>query len=367
MNEKLKSLIPLNEIEPEAMKQIHKALQHDFVKKLVIMPDIHAGYDLPVGSVALTENIISPSFVGYDIGCGMCLADTGIKTDDLLYMAGGTEKVFNRIYSEIPVGFESRKKPAGYRKFISASGDKKFSTEVDDRVQHQKGTLGSGNHFIEIGTTRRGTLAVTIHSGSRNAGHRVCEYYMKRGLYLRLDSDSGQEYLSDMNFMLQFALDNRLQMMRSVLGIIGLSGSESEKIIKSSLINENHNHALIFDKKADYVIHRKGATPAEFGQAGVIPGNMRDGVYVTKGLGNMEFLSSASHGAGRTMSRSMAKKKITLDEFRTTMDGITARINSSTIDEAPAAYKNIKSVIKSQEGVVIEVTDFVKPVINIKG
>lgn len=94
---------------------------------------------------------------------------------------------------------------------------------------------------------------------------------------------------------------------------------------------------------------------------------MRDGVYVTKGLGNMEFLSSASHGAGRTMSRSMAKKKITLDEFRTTMDGITARINSSTIDEAPAAYKNIKSVIKSQEGVVIEVTDFVKPVINIKG
>ena len=136
--------------------------------------------------------------------------------------------------------------------------------------------------------------------------------------FFSIDSDLGQAYLHDMNFFLDFALQNRLTMMREVLTLLGLNFQESNNIIKNSLINENHNHAVVTD---DGIIHRKGATPADLGQLGVIPGNMRDGTYITKGLGNSEYLSSASHGAGRVMGRRAAKEKITLESFKKAMEG----------------------------------------------
>jgi tRNA-splicing ligase RtcB len=131
------------------------------------------------------------------------------------------------------------------------------------------------------------------------------------------------------------------------------------------MVNENHNHAIV--DKNNHVLHRKGATPAEKGQIGIIPGSMKTGVYVTEGLGNPTFLESASHGAGRKMSRTAAKEKITMERFNSSMNGIVAKVEHSTKDEAPDAYKNLHDVIKKQEGIVINTIDYTKPLVNVKG
>jgi len=132
----------------------------------------------------------------------------------------------------------------------------------------------------------------------------------------------------------------------------------------NSFINENHNHAII---TSEGVLHRKGATPADLGQLGVIPGSMLAGVYITKGLGNTEYLSSASHGAGRKMSRGFAKKNIDLDYFKMQMENIVANVSKETLDEAPDAYKDLEYVMNAQRGKVVNVVDYIKPIINVKG
>ncbi|HHG74774.1 MAG TPA: RtcB family protein [Persephonella sp.] len=364
--EKIKSLIDLTEIEPEALKQIYDVASLDIVKKLAIMPDVHAGYDLCIGGVALVEDHISPSFVGYDIGCGMCFVNTDIDTGQIFRSKKDREKIAQEIYREIPVGKNIRKKPLDYTPFRSASGDKNLEKKINDKLFLSLGTLGSGNHFIEIGENLEGKVCITIHSGSRNIGHSIASFYMKKGRFLPLDSDIGKAYLEDMNFALEYALENRLTMMKKILKILGFTDKEIKKLINKKLINENHNHAVL---TKEGVLHRKGATPAEEGQYGIIPANMRDGVYVTVGLGNKEFLSSASHGAGRVLSRRKAKEVIDIKEFKKVMEmaDIVAKVSEKTIDEAPFAYKDINKVIQAQEGVVIKVVDVVKPLINIKG
>ncbi|MDQ7056332.1 MAG: RtcB family protein [Persephonella sp.] len=366
MKEKIKSLIQLEEIEPEALKQIYDIASLDIVKKLAIMPDVHTGYDLCIGGVALVEGHISPSFVGYDIGCGMCFVNTGVSVKDVFKTKRDREEIAKKIYKEIPVGKTIRKRPLDYKKFRSASGDSSLEKKVNDKLFHSLGTLGSGNHFIEIGENLEGNLCITIHSGSRNIGHTIASYYMKKGRFLPLDSFWGKAYLEDMNFALNYALANRLTMMKTVLRVLNFTEKEIDRIIRKTLINENHNHAVLTDEG---VLHRKGATPAEDGQKGIIPANMRDGVYITVGLGNEEFLSSASHGAGRVLSRRKAKELIDIREFKKVMEmaDVVAKVDSSTVDEAPFAYKDINQVIKAQEGVVIEVIDQVRPLINIKG
>lgn len=377
-HEKLESLIPLEQIEADALKQIYNALENDFLKKLVIMPDVHTGYDLPIGGVALLDGMISPSYVGYDIGCGMTNITTNIKAGDLLKDERGKIEIFNKVYRSIPVGFESRKKRISentLRDFFgenlpsdglykSPCGDKNLTKNLNDRLYSQLGTLGGGNHFIEIGQDKDKNLSITIHSGSRNLGHKVASFYMEKGSFLELDSDLGRSYTEDMNFALYFALANRKCMMAEVLGILGFNDREKKQLLKENLINENHNHA---DVTPNGVLHRKGATPAEKGQLGVIPGNMRDGVYITRGLGNRLYLESASHGAGRVMSRKKAKKSIQMHDFEYTMKGIIARVDRRTVDEAPSSYKDINAVIGFQQGIVVDVINKVKPLINIKG
>ena len=364
-NSKLVTLIPLGEIEPEALEQLEKALNHEFVKKIAVMPDIHMGYDLPIGAVALTENIISPSFVGYDIGCGMCQVRLPDKEKILIPDQRQAQWIHDRIKKSIPVGFASHNHPKDYKTFASALHDDKFSKLINTKLQTQLGTLGGGNHFMEIGKNDTGDLFLTIHSGSRHSGHQVAERYMKIGKYIQLDSEAGRAYERDMNFMLEYALANRLDMAKNIVTKI-LEYSEHQWIndILPTLINENHNHAIVTPKG---VLHRKGATPAAKGQLGVIPGNMRDGVYITRGLGNETYMSSASHGAGRAMSRTKAKSLISLHDFKETMNGIAADVSGHTIDEAPAAYKNLDDVMRMQNHIVIEIVDYIKPIINIKG
>ncbi|WP_022850731.1 RtcB family protein [Limisalsivibrio acetivorans] len=365
-DERYAPMIPQELIEETAQKQIDEWLTYPFVKRFVILPDVHAGYHMPIGGAALLDKgIISPSAVGYDIGCGMCCAVTDIDADTVY---PEREPIFREITSRIPTGFDFRKKGLDYKEFRSASGDRKLDKKVKERLYVQLGTLGGGNHFIELGPDRDNKLCITIHSGSRNPGHSIGGYYMKLSKdedtelptgFLNLNRDTGRAYRQDMDFILQYALDNRLMMIETVKEILGIT----DRNIKT-FINENHNHA---ETRGDGVLHRKGATPAEKGQLGVIPGNMRDGVYITEGLGNEEFLSSASHGAGRIMGRKEAKKKLSLDRFKKHMEGIVSFADRARLDESPDAYKDIAEVLSYQEGIVIKTINSVRPFLNIKG
>lgn len=370
MSEKLKLLLPMEEIEQGAQQQIYALLGHDFVKKLAIMPDVHMGYLMPIGGVGLFDNVISPYAVGYDIGCGMCNIVTDTPYEDV---SPQREIYYQDITRKIPLGFNGHsargKRQNNYKEFASAIGDAELDEKVNNKLNEQLGTLGSGNHFIEIGKSREGFLAITIHSGSRNIGHSIATAYIALAKendtdlpkdFLHLNSALGQAYLKDMNFALEYALANRLHMMARILDIFNLSAS----LIKD-VVNENHNHAEVLE--GGMVLHRKGATPALKGQIGIIPGSMKTGVYITKGLGNEEFLSSASHGAGRKMSRKKAKEKLDLDVFEEEMKGIMAPVHRGTLDEAPGAYKDLHYVIGLQEGKVIDVIDHIKPKIVVKG
>jgi len=361
--DKIVSLIPMEEIEQGAQKQIYDNANLPMVKKIAIMPDCHQGYDLPIGCVALVEDHISPSYVGYDIGCGMTFVDTGIVFDEI-----NKQDLYYEILKKIPVGFTENTEIEYYKQFYSY--DKRLNDLINAKLDRQYGTLGGGNHFIEIGENQKGFLCITIHSGSRRPGWEIGNWYMNLAKqdnqlyhkFFRLDSVIGEMYLQDMNYALNYALENRVKMMKKICFDILRVGYNEMNV--NSFINENHNHAII---TSEGVLHRKGATPADLGQLGVIPGSMLAGVYITKGLGNTEYLSSASHGAGRKMSRGFAKKNIDLDYFKMQMENIVANVSKETLDEAPDAYKDLEYVMNAQRGKVVNVVDYIKPIINVKG
>lgn len=353
---KLSSLVPIDDIEWSARNQIYACLAEESLIKLAIMPDVHAGYDLPIGGVALLNGMISPSYVGYDIGCGMCSVNTGQPAESF---KSELKNIYDEIIKDIPTGFScltSSNRALEYNPKHDMPKD--IKARIQDKAVMQMGTLGGGNHFIEIGENTEGKLCVTVHSGSRNVGHTIGDYYMKQGRMFPVASELGLMYKADLDFALEWALLNRITMIRTVLNILGMPFINS-----MPFINENHNHAEIL---AEGVLHRKGATPADKGQKGIIPANMRDGVFITVGTGNKEFLSSASHGCGRTMGRNVAKKTLDYDKFVASMAGIVCSTDRSILDEAPDAYKDPDYVIKAQEGVVINVIDHIRPLINIK-
>lgn len=356
MDSRLKLLLPASEIEAGAWDQINENLGHDFLKAMAIMPDVHQGYDLPIGAVALLDDYVSPSYVGYDIGCGMSHVVLQWKYDFHLGMEWWRE-IYERISMTIPTGFSTQPKRLDYPVFASASGDEALTDKVNSKAGIQLGTLGGGNHFIELGVNSNNEVCITLHSGSRNSGHSIATYYMKQGRFFPLDSDMGQMYLADLHWAQEYALDNRRKMMEDIVRVLGVEA------YWDTFINENHNHALV---TKDGVLHRKGATPADKGQLGLIPTNMANGVYITEGLGNEEYLCSASHGAGRLMSRTRAKKNLSLEVFTQQMDGIVAGRLSKLIDEAPDSYKNPAEVIGRQEGIVVKVLDHVEPILNVK-
>jgi len=294
------------------------------------------------------------------------------------------EKILKRIMKEIPVGKGIRhEKTQPYKEFRSASGNKELDKKVNALIGVQLGTLGGGNHFIEIGRSREhGCVGITIHSGSRRIGYDIADYYMReansadpdlRRGFLHLESETGRQYLADLKFAQQYALDNRTHMMKAVLHIVLGEYKEAGKDKRfdmrvkkymAGMINENHNHAVVIP---DGVLHRKGATPADEGQLGVIPANMKQGVWITEGLGNEEFLSSASHGAGRKMSRGAAKRKFDLDSHQRQMKGITCNVDNGTRDEDPRSYKDINRVMELQEEIVVRTIDHLTPLIVAKG
>lgn len=358
-------------IEGAALSQFFDAMKQDCVVKGALMPDAHAGYTLPIGAVIAVEEIIFPSAVGYDIGCGVAAIKTSFLKEDV---RSNAKAIFDNIYKAIPVGFNHNDKASDWAGLRSI----RYTSVVGDLLK-RKGSndlysLGGGNHFIEIGFDENDAIWIVLHSGSRNMGHSVAKHYMgvasgdgrpREGFYgLSEASDDGQAYIADMNFCLAYALENR----RGIIGRVGESISRAGiagGVLWDSFINRNHNHA---EKKDGLWIHRKGATHAEAGMSGVIPGNMRDGSFIVRGLGNPDSLYSSSHGAGRIMGRAEAKRTLDMETFAQEMAerGIQARIEDATLDEAAGAYKNIFEVMALQKDLV-EIVHHVTPLINIKG
>jgi tRNA-splicing ligase RtcB len=354
-------------IEGSALSQFYDAMKCDFAVQGALMPDSHMGYSLPIGAVVATKGVVVPAWVGYDIGCGMCALKTNLKKGQLLPHA---EALAEAIYRTIPVGNASHRGERGY----SLDGLTEASRAIAEKrgARKQLGTLGGGNHFIEIGADRLDVVWIIIHSGSRGTGHGIAGHYMKvasgsnkakEGHYgLDEDSFEGSRYIQDLEWCLHYALHNRRDMIEAVrLCIQEVVGTPV--IGWGEIINRNHNHA---ERKGDVWIHRKGATHAEKGMMGIIPGNMRDGSFIVQGKGCPEALCSSSHGAGRVLGRRKAKELLDVDEFHSTMEGVVAKVGASTLDESPMAYKDIFRVMREQEDLV-DVVAYVKPIVNIKG
>lgn len=362
-----------NFIEYDALEQFTDAMEQVFTRRGALMPDVHKGYSLPIGAVVETLGMVIPSWVGYDIGCGVCAAKTTFKVEDIKSYG---RQIQDLIYENIPVGFAKRGSAPLESTVIGTRlvGVTKDMKSIYNKKQGdlQLGTLGGGNHFIEIGVDDLGFVWIVIHSGSRGVGHGCATHYMKKAsptgkaseghFGFDVSSQDGKNYVIDMNFCLDWALLNRKVMMDEVVRCInslGIGGG-----IREEIINRNHNHAE--SKDGLYWIHRKGATHAEKGMFGVVPGNMKDGSFIVMGKGCEESLNSSSHGAGRLMGRSQAKKTLDLGDFEQVMGDIIAPVDHDRLDESPFAYKDIFDVMKNQEDLV-EVIAHEKPIIVIKG
>lgn len=359
-------------LESGAIDQFVNCMSLPDVVQGALMPDAHTGYVMPIGAVVATRGTIYPSFVGYDIGCGMSATKLNIGSDVLRAYA---KQIYTAIQGEVPVGF-SKNANEQITEAATWQGtlDVKHSEMIKDLVGYGPmclGTLGGGNHFIEIGEDEAGMGWIIIHSGSRSVGQKIAEHYMKiaadggkaeEAHALGVNTIEGARYIVDMEYGLQFALKNRQLMTHRVIRAI--SGVIGRRVTSSEFINRNHNHAELRD---GLWIHRKGATHAEEGMMGVIPGNMRDGCFIVRGLGNPDSLYSSSHGAGRVLSRRKAKEQITLEQFEESMKGIpAATVGQATVDESPFAYKDIFKVMELQEDLV-DIVHYVKPIINVKG
>ncbi len=353
-------------LEDGALAQFNEAMEQGTTVMGALMPDAHQGYTLPIGGVVATKDHVFPSYVGVDIGCGMCACKLfNITRADI---EGDKNEIFDAIYEAIPVGFNhhEEEQEGFYPDATNMTNVMRDAMELRNPWK-SLGSLGGGNHFIEIGYDENDDVWAIIHSGSRGFGYYIAQEYIKKahpegkvkdGHYgFHIDSQFGKDYLEDMNIALEFALANRIHMMNAIAKVIGCD------LDMDTFINRTHNHAVF---EHDMIIHRKGATHAEDGMMGVIPGNMRDGSFIVRGKGNPDALWSSSHGAGRVLGRKKAKKTLDMETFKNDMKGIKAKVVRDTLDESAGAYKNIFDVMDMQKDLV-EIIHHIKPIINIKG
>ena len=355
-------------VEQQALDQFESAMQQPFVVRGALMPDVHVGYSLPIGAVIATKDVVVPAWVGYDIGCGMCALPTSFSPAEVRAKA---KEIFGAIYMSVPVGFAHNQYDTTWHEGSLLPRSAKTAEIFAKNGLKQLGSLGGGNHFIEIGEDQNESVWIIIHSGSRGIGHTVATHYMKSAsgdgkareghFGFSVASAEGASYIVDLNFCLAFALENRCEIMRRVERVLALRCTGSGKW--NLLINRNHNHAEL---REDIWIHRKGATHAEYQMTGVIPGNMRDGSFIVCGKGNPDSLWSSSHGAGRILGRKAALRTLGVNDFTETMSGIVASVSEDTLDESPSAYKSIYSVMEQQKDLV-DVLAYVRPIINVKG
>lgn len=356
-------------MEPAARMQAENLSVHPCLYgNVCLMPDAHSGYGMPIGGVAALDNAISPNMVGVDIGCGMLAVQTSLEQMSREKIRAAVDK----IYARVPLGFDHHQEPRENPIFTDVQ--RWEDTEICKRemvsARKQIGTLGGGNHFIEIQHGSDGHIWFMIHSGSRNLGKKVAEYYNKQAVklclmfkqdkivkddlaFLPIGTKEAAAYIKEMKLCLDFAYENRKAIAKEIKEIL-LEEVPQTKFLKE--INIHHNYAAIEEHYGRKLwVHRKGATLAGIETIGIIPGSQGSSSYIVQGLGNEESLQSCSHGAGRCMSRAKAIKELDLAAQRQILDkqGIIHRMNEQALlDEAPGAYKNIDEVMAAQKDLV---------------
>lgn len=381
-SEKLAIKLWLDNIEDGALTQAKNIANFPYaVMHVAIMPDAHQGYGMPIGGVLATQNVIIPNAVGVDIGCGMCAVKTNITdvTSEQL------KKIMSDIRKKIPLGMNRHRKPQDKNRMPDLALGPISKKEYGNALK-QLGTLGGGNHFIEIQKDTNGFLWVMIHSGSRNLGHTVATHYNRLAVkenqkkrtpvpkqwqlaFLKKDTRSFNDYLTDMQFCVEFAFANRKLMMTRVLeSIFRYIPDGSDNL--NSMINIAHNYAALeshFNRKV--YVHRKGATSARKDELGIIPGSQGTCSFIVKGKGSSDSFTSCSHGAGRLMSRSRARKILNLKQEKEKLDqqGIIHAIrHKRDLDEASSAYKDIHTVMENQKD-LIAIEEQLTPLAVVKG
>ena len=375
-----------NSVEESAMRQIENLTTLPFLfHHLAIMPDVHAGMGMPIGGVLACKNAVIPNAVGVDIGCGMCAVKTNWKVADIP-MDTMRIQIMRGIRKRIPLGMEHHKE-AQDEKYLPQGHDIDKMEIVKRRqtaITKEVGTLGGGNHFIELQKDEEGSLWIMIHSGSRNLGKLVGDYYNEKARvlnarwwsvvspdirlpFLPLRTEEFNDYWQEMEYCIDFALCNRKLMMERIEEVISDAIPE---ITFEPMINIAHNYAAWEHHFGEEVIvHRKGATLAREGVIGIIPGSQGTASYIVEGLGNPESFCSCSHGAGRTMSRTAAIRDLDMKEEveRLEAKGIIHAIRGqSDMQEASGAYKDIETVI-ANEADLVKVKTRLLPVAVIKG
>lgn len=382
--EKIPIKMWLDEVEPSCMAQIKNLANLPFAfKHVAFMPDCHTGYGMPIGGVLATIGVVIPNAVGYDGGCGMYAVRTSLTEITIEQLKIIREK----IKQVIPIGYKHHSKPQ-----IGVMPERKEKMEIVEReygsAMKQIGTLGSGNHFIEIQKGNDGYIWIMVHSGSRNLGYKVAKHYINiaydlnkkwySNTYLSKNKENSlaffpmgtEEYISyirEMNYCLEFALANRKLMMFRIKEIFI---NNMDRCLFDKEINIHHNYATMenhFGKNV--MVHRKGATSARFGEVGIIPGDQGRPSYIVRGLGNPESFNSCSHGAGRKMGRNQAKRELNLAEEQKKLEdkGILHSVRSiKQLDEASGAYKDIAVVMANQSDLV-EIIVELTPLGVIKG
>src|SRR6056297_614121 len=369
----------LNDIEEGALKQAKNLANLPFAYKWIsVMPDSHQGYGMPIGGVLATKREIIPNAVGVDIGCGMCSLRTNfeeIESEDL-------KKIMGIIRETVPVGFSHHSEKQDEKWMPESDKNLPIVEQEYESAMSQVGTLGGGNHFIEIQKGSDSHIWIMIHSGSRNIGYTVAQHYnekakeMNEGAsekvpedlsFFPMGTDEFANYMNEMNYCIEFALNNRKLMMERVKNAFAEVLNDVEF---SGFINKPHNFASWENHFGeDLIIHRKGAARARKGELGMIPGSQGSSSYIVRGKGNSESFESCSHGAGRVMSRTQAKKTLDVQEESKNMEerGIIHAVRSkSDLDEAPGSYKDIQKVMDYQTDLVdIEIE--LQPLAVIKG
>ena len=389
--EKMPIKMWLDDIEPEAMAQARNLANLPFTyKHVAVMPDAHCGYGMPIGGVLATRDVVIPNAVGVDIGCGMCAVKTSLAeiNRESLKQILGSEKEKRGIRALVPVGFKHQKKaqPEALMPDLDSLNCVENSRvkELYQSALKQIGTLGGGNHFIEIQQGDDGHIWLMVHSGSRNFGLKVARHYNQVAIklneqwqsgiprkwdlaFLPLDTDQGRSYLAEMNYCVDFALANRKMMIERVKEAVS---EVIPEVQYDSIINIAHNYAAQENHFGeDVIVHRKGATSARTGEYGIIPGSQGSMSYVVIGKGNPESFTSCSHGAGRVMGRKQAQRTLDLKTEKKRLDALGVVHGMRTkkdLDEAASAYKDISRVMANQKDLV-DIAVTLKPLAVMKG
>ena len=379
------------DIEKEALHQAYNLANHPVVTRHVaLMPDAHVGYGMPIGGVIACRDALIPNAVGVDIGCGVGAVKTNLAAEKVADKSL-LRAIINAIKERIPVGEgNARKHPVQWEGFElwfgSFNGELPVWYRNEKKLdEHNLGTLGGGNHFIEIQKSDEGQVWLMLHSGSRNLGYRVANYYHKEALnlnkemgielpdkqlaYLPQGHELCEAYIRDMNYALSYAAENRRLMMEFLKSVME---DMFPGIEYSFSVNIHHNYAALEEHGGELLwIHRKGATSARRGEPGIIPGSMGTFSYIVEGLGNPDSFCSCSHGAGRKMGRADACRRLTKEECDQAMEGIVFdrwtlsdvrdanKKKLPDLSEAPLAYKDIDEVIQAE-------LDLIKPLVRLR-